>query len=129
MDNVLKTILVIFMILFLGVAIFFGCTYSGRAIINNYQYGMQKVDDRTTYDTRKEVEDTCRAYIANYSSDKLMYDQYKDSKDEEQRGWAASAKTRANKTATMYNQFILKNSFVFEDNIPADISWELKIVE
>ena len=58
-----------------------------------------------------------------------MYEQYKDSEDEEQRGWAAAAKLRANKAAVTYNEYFLKNSYVFEDNIPSDIRMRLDILE
>ena len=36
---------------------------------------------------------------------------------------------RANKTANTYNEYILKNSFVFEDNIPQDIETKLMIID
>lgn len=36
---------------------------------------------------------------------------------------------RANKTANIYNEYILKNSYVFEGNIPSDIYMELEIIE
>ena len=86
---------------------------------------MQKVDDKTNYDTRKQVEDTCRAMIASYTSDKLTYEQYKDSDSEEKQSWAEQARMRANKTAASYNEYVLKNSYVWEDNIPSDIESSL----
>lgn len=36
---------------------------------------------------------------------------------------------RANRTANSYNEYILKNSYVWEDNIPSDIDYSLPIVE
>ena len=90
---------------------------------------MQKVDDVTNYETIKEVEDTCRAMISSYESDKLTYEQYKDSDNEEKQSWAEQAKMRANKTATTYNNYILKNSFVWKDNVPSDIYMKLEIIE
>lgn len=104
-------------------------TVGGRAFWNNIQYRVQKVDDATNYHTRKEVEDTCRATIVSYESDKLTWEQYKDSESEEKRGWADSAKIRANKAALTYNEYFLKNSYVFDGNIPADIRTELEIIE
>lgn len=100
-----------------------------RGTGNEYDYTLHKIDDTTLYDTRKQVEDTCRATIASYKSDALMYEQYKDSDDAEQRGWAVAAKIRANKAATTYNEYILKNSYVFDGNIPDDIEGELPIIE
>jgi hypothetical protein len=104
------------------------CTPMGRAIRNNWMYNVQKIDDATRYETRKEVEDTCRATIVSYESDKLMWEQYKDSESEEERNWANSAKLRANKAALTYNEYFLKNSFVFDGNIPSDIRSELTII-
>ena len=35
---------------------------------------------------------------------------------------------RANKTANTYNEYILKNSFVWEGNIPEDIEQKLNLI-
>ena len=35
---------------------------------------------------------------------------------------------RANKTASSYNNYILANSYIWKDNIPADIYNELPII-
>lgn len=67
--------------------------------------------------------------IVSYESDKLMWEQYKDSESPEQRGWAESAKIRANKAALTYNEYFLKNSYVFDGNIPSDIRTELEILK
>lgn len=98
----------------------------GRGIWNVNQYAVQKVDDATRYSTRKKVEDSCRAMIASYTSDKLKYEQYASSESAEQRSWGEQAKMRANQTAAIYNEFILKNSYVFGGNIPKDIRTELE---
>ena len=102
---------------------------SVRAIWNQNEYNLQKVDDSTTYETKKKVEDTCRSMIISYMSDKITYEQYKNSDSTEQRGWADQAKMRANKTAISYNEYILKNQFVWVGNIPDDIKTELEIIE
>ena len=114
------------------VIIVFGIAYitpGGRSAINTYFFGVQKADDATNYETRKKVEDTCRSMISSYETDKLTYEQYKDSDSEEKQGWAEQAKMRANKTANSYNEYILKNNFVWSENIPSDIRSELEIVE
>lgn len=100
-----------------------------RASFNEWGFALQKVDDQTTYATRKQVEDTCRAMIASYKADVLRYEQYKASDDPEQKNWGEQAKMRANSTAVKYNEYILKNSFVFENNIPSDIQQELVYIE
>lgn len=104
-------------------------TPAGRGIWNSVQHQTQKIDDATSYKTRKQVEDTCRATIVSYESDKLTWAQYKDSESAEQRGWADSAKIRANKAALTYNEYFLKNSYVFDGNVPADIRAELPLIE
>lgn len=114
---------------FFGGLIFFAATPAGRASWNNYWHDVQKADDDTNYETRKHVEDTCRAMIASYESDKLTYMQYKDSDNEEKLSWAEQAKIRANKTAVEYNNYILKNNYVWQDNVPADIYMTLEIIE
>lgn len=92
---------------------------------NKVEFVDRKIDDATNYETKKKVEDTCRAMISSYNSDKLTYEQYKDSKSEEKQSWAEQAKMRANKTASTYNNYILENSFVWENNVPDDIQREL----
>ena len=101
----------------------------GRGIWNANQYAVRKMDDATRYSTRKKVEDTCRAMIASYTSDKLRYEQYAASDSAEQRGWGDQAKMRANQTASTYNNYILKNSYVFKGNIPSDIKAELEYIQ
>lgn len=96
-------------------------TPGGRAAVNTWFYQVQKADDATRYSTRKEVEDSCRAMIASYTSDKLTWEQYRDSDNAEKQSWAEQAKMRANKTAASYNEYVLKNSFVWDGNIPDDI--------
>lgn len=112
----------------IGLPIFFGATPMGKAMWNNWFHAVQKADDATNYDTKKEVEDTCRAMIASYESDKLTYEQYADSDNEEKQSWAEQAKMRANKTASTYNNYILENSYVWEDNIPFDIKGRLEYI-
>ena len=99
------------------------------ALWNSWFHAVQKADDATNYDTRKQVEDTCRAMIASYNSDRMTWQQYKDSPDEEKQSWAEQAKMRANKTASSYNNYILKNSYVWQDNVPADIAGRLSYIE
>lgn len=113
----------------IALPIYFGATPSGRATWNNWFHEVQKADDDTNYKTRKKVEDSCRAMISSYESDKLTYEQYKDSNDKEKRGWAEQARMRANKTASSYNNYILKNSYVWENNVPIDIHTRLQYLE
>lgn len=107
---------------------FFSATPSGRAVWNGWFHAVQKADDDTNYKTLKAVEDTCRSMIASYNADKLTYEQYKGSADAEQQGWAEQAKMRANKTASTYNNYILKNRYVWKNDVPADICMELAYI-
>ena len=101
----------------------------GRIIGNHWIFQVQKADDATNYKTLKEVEDTCRAMIASYEADKLIFEQYNSSDNEEKQSWAEQAKMRANRTATQYNEYIRKNSFVWAGNVPDDIDERLEYVE
>lgn len=111
--------------------VFFGTTTDlfGRWFGNKVEYAEKKIDAATDYDAIKKVEDTCRAMISSYESDKLTYEQYKDSDNEEKQSWAEQAKMRANKTATTYNNYILENSFVWAENVPEDIAEKLEYIE
>lgn len=95
---------------------------------NKVEWVDRKIEDRTSYDTRKKVEDTCRSMIASYKTDKATYEMYKTSDNAEKQSWAEQAKMRANKTANTYNEYILKNSYVWEGNIPDDIDANLQII-
>lgn len=97
-------------------------------IHNRISYTHKKIDEATDYDTLKNVEDTCRAMIASYQADILVWEQYKDSENAEQVSWANTARTRANRTAASYNEYIRKNSYVWADNVPNDIDEKLDYV-
>lgn len=129
MEKVLKIFGVIILIALIGLPIFFGATPAGKAMWNNWFHAVQKVDDATNYETRKKVEDTCRSMIASYNADKLTYEQYKDSSNEEKQSWAEQAKMRANKTASTYNNFILENEYVWKGNVPSDIYHRLEYLQ
>lgn len=129
MSKFAQTMLTILLILLITAMIFFGLTPYGRSIWNGYQKLMHKIDDTTTYEQQKLVEDTCRSMIASWKSDIEIYKTYKSSTDEEKLGWAEQAKIRANKTAASYNEYILKNSFVFKGNVPSDIYAVIDMIE
>lgn len=96
---------------------------------NNFGYNVQMADNQTNYNTLKEVEDTCRSLIVSYEKDKLYWEQYKDSPNKLERSWANDGKMRANQTAIKYNEYILKNKYIWKDNVPDDIKQELDILE
>lgn len=129
METFVSIITIILVVLLICAVVYFTCIPSGVAAWNNWWHGVKKVDDVTNYNTIKKVEDACRAMISSYESDKLIYEQYKDSDNEEKQGWAEQAKMRANKTAMEYNNYILKNTYVWKDNVPADIYMKLEIIE
>lgn len=129
MSKSCKIILFIICLVVAGFSVFFGITPTGRRVWNDWFYSVQKADDDTNYETLKQVEDTCRSMIASYNSDKLTYEQYKDSDSDERKSWAEQAKIRANKTASTYNNYILKNEYVWKDNVPSDIYMSLSYIE
>lgn len=132
MDRVEKLFVALIIALVIALVtafIFFGCTPWGRGMYNSWFHAVQKVDDATRYETRKKVEDSCRAMVSSYEADKLTWEQYKDSGKDEEVSWANQAKMRANRTASNYNNYILKNSYVWDGNIPLDIIAELPVIE
>ena len=129
MNKALTVLVCIVLILVIGLPIFFGATPVGKAMWNNWFHTVQKVDDASNYKTLKKVEDTCRSMISSYETDKLTYEQYKNSDNEEKQSWAEQAKMRANKTANTYNNFIIKNEYVWKDNVPSDIYIRLEPIE
>lgn len=98
-------------------------------LTNKRDHLLQEVDDSTRYETLKLVEDTARAMISSYEADKATYEQYKDSTNKEQKSWSDQAKMRANRTASSYNNYLLKNNYIWENNIPTDIKLELEIIK
>lgn len=89
--------------------------------INLWKYDNQIAFNETDYQTRKQVEDQCRAMIASYKSDRDVYMKYKDSTDTGKANMAEQSWTRANRISNTYNEYILKNKHVWKNNIPADI--------
>lgn len=128
MSKAVTIIVTIISVILIGAIIFFGFTPGGRSVWNSYTHSLEKADENQ-YETKKQVEYTARSMIASYKSDVATYEQYKDSDNEEKQSWAEQAKMRANRTANSYNEYILKNSYVWEDNIPSDIDYSLPIVE
>lgn len=124
---VIAIILTVVLILIMGSLS--GCRWIATGVGNRIDYIDQKIDDATNYETIKKVEDTCRAMIASYEADKLTYEQYNGSANQEQQSWADQARMRANKTAVTYNEYILKNSFVWDGNVPSDIRRELPPIQ
>lgn len=116
--SVLSTLLIV-------AIIFFGFTPIGKQIFLGYDSAMQEAEE-VSYQTRKDVEDTCRSMIASYKADVDIYNLYKDSDNPNQKNYADSALIRAVKTANEYNEYILKNSFVWKDNVPNDIYMSLE---
>lgn len=118
----MKYFIVVLVALLLLAILFFAVTPIGRTIWNNWWHDVEKADDNTSYENRKMVEDTCRAMIASYKTDVDTYNMYKDSDNEEKLSWAEQARMRANKTANSYNEYVLKNSYVWNGNVPIDIA-------
>ena len=95
---------------------------------NKYEGLIKEVDSATNWETLHEVEDSCRAMMSNYQADVLTYQPYCNSAIAEQRSWAEQARMRANRTAAQYNEYILKNNYVWKYGIPDDIEHELPYI-
>ena len=108
--------------------IWFGATPAGRRAWNNHWFGVQEAEVQTDWETLRSVEDTARAMIASYNADVLMWEQFRDSEDQQERNWANGARMRANRTASTYNEFITQNRFVWRDAVPPDIFMTLPTV-
>lgn len=96
-----------------------------RRVFNEERAAVLMADDSSRYETKKKVEDTCRAMLASYEADKLTWKQYRDSESEEKREWADQAMIRANRTAATYNTYILENGYVWSGNVPKYINEKL----
>lgn len=110
------------------ICIFLFATPTGRRLIGTYDNELKQADDDVSYETRKQVEDTCRSMIASYKTDKLTYESYKDSDDAVLKSSANQARIRANQTANSYNEYVLKNSYVWKNNVPSDIYMRLETI-
>ena len=103
------------------VALFFSATTIGRTVWNTYWHDVEKADDNTSYENRKKVEDTARAYISSYNADVDIYNTYCNNENENMKSYAESARIRAIQTANSYNDYLQKNSYVWADNMPDDL--------
>ena len=115
--SIIIAILVALLILFVGSPIW-------KTITMEHDSVMQTIEEHS-YQNRKDVEDTCRSMIASYKTDIDIYNLYKDSENPNQKNYADAALVRAIQTANTYNEYILKNSFVWDNNVPADIMMSL----
>jgi len=128
----LKTINILTIVLstiFVIAVAFCSFTPMGVELKNWYKTTMNKTELNTKYESRKQAEDTARAMMASYKADVSQWMQYKDSDNAEKQGWSEQAKLRANRTASIYNEFIRKNSFLWKSNVPADIDNQLEILQ
>ena len=123
-----KTILIIIGILVV-ICLFITTAAIRRTWFNKIEYEVKKADEATNYYTKKGVEDACRAMITSYKNDVLTYQTYIKTDNPTKQEWAEQAKIRANKTAVEFNEFVLKNSYVWKDNVPADIEAGLPYLE
>ena len=123
-----KVFIILICILILAFFVLLESSTDFRAFVNRIDYRLKKVDEATNYDSLKKVEDTCRTMIASFISDKMIFEQYNGQAGERQ-SWADQAKMRANKTAAVYNEYILKNNFIWEYNVPRDILTSIDYIE
>lgn len=145
--KIIITLLVIIMLGLVGFGIFVSCTPVGIAFWNGYDASLKAANDNTKYENQKKVEDTCRSMMAqykadltNYSTNNALYEEYiakyNATEDEglkkqylekanEYETFAGQYKIRVNNTAATYNEYIRKNEYIWEDNVPSDIDYSL----
>lgn len=126
MSKTTKAVLITIGAILLTAIIFFSATPVGRFMWNAYDYSLQKTDEQE-YEVKKSVEDTARAYIVQYNTDVMIYKTYADDPSDKAHDYAENARMRAIATANSYNEYIRKNSFVWKDNLPADLPEQLSI--
>lgn len=125
-----EKIIAVFLILLIIILVIFVVPAEETTLWNKVIYSVKKADDATNYDKIKQVEDTCRAMISNYKAYAMQYEMYKDSEDDfEIQMYANPAKIEANNIAVEYNNYILKNSFIWKENVPEDIKEFLEYVQ
>ena len=100
-----------------------------RGYVNRERAYLLEVHYATDFETLKHVEDSCRAMISSYESDRMTYELYCDSDSEEKQGWAEQARMRANKTASTYNNYVLENEHIWQNAIPNDIRMRLEYIK
>ena len=95
-----------------------------RAVINEYIFGIRRVDEQINYNNRKSVEDTARSVIVNYNTYRDEYELYKNycekPEDKSKCQRALDSKFLANQAAEQYNEYLQKNNYIFKWNLPQD---------
>lgn len=122
--NLSRVIIATICCLLLSMA-FVSCTPQGRRLWNSWFHDVQMADDSTRYAARRQVEDSCRAMLSSYHADLMTWRQYREA-DGEKLGWAEQARMRANRTAATYNEYVIKNRYVWRENVPSDINDRLE---
>lgn len=117
-----------------GTILVIACLIPGsRAVINEYIFGIRRVDEQINYNNRKSVEDTARSVIVNYNTYRNEYGLYKDycNKPEEKNKCqrALDSKILANQAAEQYNEYVQKNNYIFKGNLPQDIPAYLEKID
>ncbi len=103
---------------------FFGFAYHKLSAEVDYKH--DRIEEQTSYDNRKQVEDTARATIVNYNNYVDEYNIFKeycedDNYNDGKCTRADNSRASANKAANSYNENIQKNKYLFEGNLPTDI--------
>ena len=128
-DDDFKVLLVYLIACIMGLAICVGIRACILRAENKYEANLKDIDYNTDYDSVREIEETLRSYIASYEADKIVYETNKNATDKESIALANAARSRANRTAATYNQFYLKNNYIWEENIPIDIRSQLEYIQ
>jgi hypothetical protein len=104
----------------------------GRAKIRDWRTSLLEVDEQS-YEMQVKVEDEARLRVTAYMANKTEYlslvTQLAANPTDNILTQRVSAKrTMVNNLAIQYNEFILKNSHVWKENVPADITSNLAMI-
>ena len=120
MNKVFVLVVVFILVVIIGVVVYFGLIPSGIEKWNGFRY-----KDTITAEMKKEVENTCLSMIASWETDAQTYKENKGIDETV----ANEARMSANKTAESYNDYILKNGYVFGETLPEGVYAVIEPIE
>lgn len=130
--GIFGTIIAIVLIAFIGFQIYINWVPSGIEWWTEYNATRDQAGE-DTYENKKDVEDAARALIVSYEANLRDYEEAVDQCDANENSaycaFVVTYKGRVNDAAIRFNEYMLLNSFIWEDNIPEDIDQELLLID
>lgn len=130
--GILATFVIIIAIAGIGFTIYINYVPAGIEWWTEYQATREKAGE-DTYENKKKVEDAARALIVSYESNLQDYEDAVElcaaNSESAYCSLKVTYKSRVNDAAIRFNEYMLENSFIWEDNIPEDIDRELPLID